>query len=286
MRLRAPDVCCRGRVLPADSHSDRRLLTRIRTSEEPERFRDRHEKLSHRGDTGMVAALDAPSSAHREAGKNSGLQFERHAWSFLLLSIESASICRDSVRRREEEMTRAVAMNASLLGAVDRRMAPSSSLTNSELASLYERFGHLVLRRCRTILRDEDLAQDALQDAFIKLFRFGARIREAESELRWIYRVADRCCFDLLKKRKAQPISVPDPAADHVLHPAPYLQARSAVMHFLHRLDELDRRIAVLFWVDGLNQGEIAAEVERSRQTVNKRLGAIRRRAKTGEQDG
>jgi DNA-directed RNA polymerase specialized sigma24 family protein len=37
--------------------------------------------------------------------------------------------------------------------------------------ALYRKYAPMVLRRCRSILRDEDAAQDAMQDVFVQLLR-------------------------------------------------------------------------------------------------------------------
>jgi RNA polymerase sigma-70 factor (ECF subfamily) len=154
-----------------------------------------------------------------------------------------------------------------------------TALSSGETGALYRQFGHLVLRRARVLLRDDDLANDVLQEVFIKVMRYGAQIREAASKLRWLYRVSDRCCFDALSRRKRlRPTELP-PELESPSSLGAETAARNAILAFLDRLDDLDRNIAVLAWLDELPQDEIATEVGRSRQTVNKRLGIIRERA-------
>jgi RNA polymerase sigma factor (sigma-70 family) len=150
------------------------------------------------------------------------------------------------------------------------------SLGSEEVAALYARYGFFLLRRCRTILRDGALADDALQEAFVKIMRGGASIREADEPLRWLYRVVDRCCFDVLRKRRR---SVETPSEDEgpsALHPALAIELRDVVVRMLATFDETEMRIAVLLFVDGLSQGEIAQEIGLSRVTVNKKVRAIR----------
>lgn len=164
-----------------------------------------------------------------------------------------------------------------------------SGLTNREVAELFEQYGYLVHRRCLIILRSEALADDALQNAFIKVMRYGDHVRSADSPLRWLYRVADRCSFDLLRRSRKVELLSPDERVVDVpdMSMSVDVAARDSVLAFLNRLDDLDRHIAVLAFVDELSQDQIAAEVNRSRQTVNKRLGRIRERAQRfGEAHG
>jgi RNA polymerase sigma factor (sigma-70 family) len=151
-------------------------------------------------------------------------------------------------------------------------------LSTDEVAALYQRYGYFVLRRCRAILRDPAPADDALQEAFVKVLRSGAAVRTAEEPLRWLYRVADRCCFDVLRRRRRSPETLA-PDEGHSKHPGVDIEIRDAVLRMLGTLDEDEMRIAVLLVVDGMSQGEIAAEVGVSRVTVNKRVQSIRARA-------
>ena len=155
------------------------------------------------------------------------------------------------------------------------------ALTPAEASRLYERYGFLIIRRCRTILRDPSGAEDALQQVFEKLLRTGAGVRDADQPLRWLYRVADRVCFDRLRQRRRSPESpmAVDPVPE-VVHADVDAALREAVLSLLKALGEQEQQIAVLLFVDGMNQGEIAAELGLSRVTVNKRVQALRERAR------
>jgi RNA polymerase sigma-70 factor (ECF subfamily) len=149
------------------------------------------------------------------------------------------------------------------------------SLGSEEVAALYAKYGFFLRRRCRTILRDDALADDALQEAFVKVMRAGSSIREAEEPLRWLYRVVDHCCFDALRKRR-RAAETPENHEGSSAHPSVGLELRDAVLRLIGTFDEKQMRIAMLLFVDGLSQGEIAEEVGVSRVTVNKRIQAIR----------
>lgn len=153
-----------------------------------------------------------------------------------------------------------------------------AALTTEEVSSLYERYGFFLLRRCRALLRDPALADDALQEAFVKVMRAGAAVRTADEPLRWLYRVVDHCCFDALRKRRRS-LETPSPDEGESVHPAIQIELRDAVRRLLGVLDEQEMRIAVLLFMDGLSQGEIAEEIGVSRVTVNKKVHAIRARA-------
>jgi DNA-directed RNA polymerase specialized sigma24 family protein len=52
----------------------------------------------------------------------------------------------------------------------------------------YRQYGFLVLRRCRRILRDEAAGEDALQEVFVRLMRYGRAFQKAESKVLWLSR--------------------------------------------------------------------------------------------------
>jgi RNA polymerase sigma-70 factor (ECF subfamily) len=157
-----------------------------------------------------------------------------------------------------------------------RRGAP---LDERELTQIHHRYRHLILRRCRRILRDEHAAEDATQTVFMKLWRYGEAFRLAASPLGWLYRVADRCCFDELKRRSPW---CDDRALDSLASArlaADPVEDRDLVRRLLGRFDVRVQRIAVLRYCEEMSQDEIAAETCWSRQTVLKKLTLVRDRA-------
>ncbi len=148
-----------------------------------------------------------------------------------------------------------------------------------EVARLYERYGYFVLRRCLLLLRQRAAAEDALHEVFVKVLKLEVPESEIERPLAWLYRIADNVCFDVLRRKK---LHAPEPDAVEDLigpHPAVRLEDRDAVLAVLGELDDRDRRICVMAFVDGLTQEEIASELDLSRVTVNKRVQAIRAEA-------
>jgi RNA polymerase sigma factor (sigma-70 family) len=152
-------------------------------------------------------------------------------------------------------------------------------LRQDEVAALYEKYGFLLLRRCRTILRDERLAEDTLHEAFVKIMRNGAAVRDADEPLRWLYRVVDRTAFDAIRKRRRSIEDTKDDEVGESAHPSIDIEVRDAVLQLLSELNDEEKEIAMFLFVDGMSQGEIAEEVGVSRVTVNKKVQAIRARA-------
>jgi RNA polymerase sigma-70 factor (ECF subfamily) len=149
--------------------------------------------------------------------------------------------------------------------------------TSPDLEQLWERYGPLVLRRCRQLLRDEDDALDVCQDVFVQLLRRGVADVLFPSSL--IYRVATNLCLNRIRDRRHWP----DLPGDEVLigiarlaDPEPALHARSLLDRLFGRHQASTRVMATLHFVDGLTLEEVAGEVGMSVSGVRKRLRALR----------
>ena len=155
----------------------------------------------------------------------------------------------------------------------------TEGLDSAAVTKLYEKYGFFVRRRCTLLLRDTALADDALQETFLKLMKSGRPILEAEHPMRWLYRVADRACFDLLRRTKRSRQATPlDDAMGELMHPGDEPEVRRRALELLATLDEEQQRVCVMAFIDGMTQQEIADELGVSRVTIVKRVAGIRER--------
>lgn len=144
----------------------------------------------------------------------------------------------------------------------------------------------MVLRRCKRLLGDEELALDATQDVFTQLIRHKERLdTSAPSSL--LYRIATRVSLNLLRSDRRRRAHLPtgeDPEAALIqaLADLPDTSERLGARRLLDRLfqrePESTRVIAVLHFVDGLTLEETASEVGLSVSGVRKRLRGLRER--------
>lgn len=141
---------------------------------------------------------------------------------------------------------------------------------------LYEKYGPMVLRRCRRLLRDEDRAMDAMQDVFVRVLQRGDRLKVTyPSSL--LYRIATNVCLNCIRDQRL------DLPGDEVLigiagmeDLESRLDARAMLDRLFARHRDSTRTIAVLHFVDGLTLEEVAREVGMSVSGVRKRLRGLR----------
>ena len=73
-----------------------------------------------------------------------------------------------------------------------------------DVESHYLRYGPMVLRRCRTLLRDPAKAEDAMQDVFVSLIRNEDRLRD-EAPGALLLRIATNVCLNRLRGERRHP---------------------------------------------------------------------------------
>lgn len=154
-------------------------------------------------------------------------------------------------------------------------------MTTAEVSALYERFGYSVYRRCLKILRDPARAEDAMQDVFVRVLRYGDGYRGG-SVLSWLLRIADRAALDRLQHDGPRSSEAPEVATGPEL-PTELLQKPEAVRLLRELLAKLPRplqEVALLTYLDGMTAAEIAAELHCSTMTVKRRLRSLHEQAR------
>jgi RNA polymerase sigma-70 factor (ECF subfamily) len=147
-----------------------------------------------------------------------------------------------------------------------------------DVESYYRRYGPMVLRRCRKLLKDEESAVDAMQDTFVQILRYRDRLQdEAPSSL--LYRAATNVCLNRIRSSKRKPEHSADDTISRIADAA-VPETRITARNLIERLFSKERAstgtIAVLHMVDGMTLEEVAREVGMSVSGVRKRLRPLR----------
>jgi len=149
-----------------------------------------------------------------------------------------------------------------------------------DVETCYRRFGPMVLRRCRRLLRDEEQAVDAMHDVFVQLLREQGRLDLAHpSSLLW--RIATNTCLNRIRSARRRPEDPQDELLGRIADQTDE-EARSIARRTLDRIFSREpvstRQIAVMHLVDGMTLEEVAAEVGLSVSGVRKRLRTLKER--------
>lgn len=150
----------------------------------------------------------------------------------------------------------------------------------------YTRYGPMVLRRCRSLMGDEDRALDAMQEVFVRLLGYRDRLEDRyPSSL--LFRMATNVCLNMIRAEKRAGTAPGDEImAVIAVDDAP--DERIVLNDLLDRIFRGEppstREIAVMHYVDGMTYEEVAAEVGLSVSGVRKRLRKLKERAGSMEE--
>ncbi|MEN0060682.1 MAG: sigma-70 family RNA polymerase sigma factor [Myxococcota bacterium] len=145
----------------------------------------------------------------------------------------------------------------------------------SSFTSLVEQHHAQVWALCLAILEDPGLADEALQDVFVTLWRRGGTI-EASRVGAWLRQVARHRAIDIRRRRKREERlhdAVAVPPAQSRRSEAP---THVAMAEALARLSEPDREILIRFHLDEVPSRVVAQELGLSDSATRKRLSRAR----------
>ena len=152
----------------------------------------------------------------------------------------------------------------------------------------YQHYGPMVLRRCRTLLKNEAHAVEAMQDTFVRLLEHQERL-ENKGLSSLLFRIATNVCLNRIRTQKRKP-ETPEEALLMKVAAVDEVEERTWAQRILEKVfahvPESTRLIAVLHLVDGMTLQEVAHEVGLSVSGVRKRLRGLRSIAHELTQEG
>lgn len=161
------------------------------------------------------------------------------------------------------------------------------------LGELYELYKTRIFRTALAITRDQGVAEDILQETFLRLFRYAERIQTDVPVGPWLYRVAVNLSYTWVQRRWCR-IGSLDAVLDHLAAPIHLLpekmleraEVQDTVRQAITRLSLPHRVVVVLFYLEELTLKEIAQVLEIPEGTVKSRLHYARESLKQvlGEQ--
>ncbi len=132
-------------------------------------------------------------------------------------------------------------------------------------------------RLAYSYLRDRHRAEDALQDAYLVVYRKIGSLRNPEAVHTWFCRIVSNRCKRILEKRKThEELSEENAPLDSTLEDR--VSERLSLRRVFQNLRAIDRSILNLREVIGFSYDEIAATLNIPLGTVRSRLSKARKR--------
>ena len=147
-----------------------------------------------------------------------------------------------------------------------------------DLERIMNEYGSSLLRLCYMYLKDYHMAQDAVQETFVKVYLKYNGFRGESSEKTWITRIAMNVCRDMMRKHSfkdrgeeipefltTEPGSGPEEEALED-------DKNTALLKAVQNLPDIYRETLLLYYYEDLKAEEIAKIQHTARSTVNVRL--------------
>jgi RNA polymerase sigma-70 factor (ECF subfamily) len=162
-----------------------------------------------------------------------------------------------------------------------------------DVAAWYEKYGPMVIRRCRKILGNSEDALDAVHDVFVNLLRAKQNLHgQYPSSL--LYTMATNICLNRIRKNKREimhpgwqdPAGEQDSSGSEALFSCidegfEQIDAELLMEAILKDESATNRVICFMYHADGMTLKEIGEAVGLSIAGVKKRLDAFKIRART-----
>ena len=146
------------------------------------------------------------------------------------------------------------------------------------LAELYDRMGRVALGLALRIVRDQALAEDAVQEAFLAIWRSAPRfVPERSKASTWILTLVHRRAVDVVRReerRRSEPLEeAPETAGGETAADAAWLRLeRERVQEALRALPDPQREAIELAYYGGFTQSELAERLGQPVGTIKSRM--------------
>ena len=150
-------------------------------------------------------------------------------------------------------------------------MGPDS-VREQQLCRMIDRYQTSLLRLCYMQLHDTALAEDAVQETFLKAYKAMAGFRADCAEKTWLMHIAVNTCRDMRRSawmkhldRRITPEQMPEPAV-------PPNEADVSLTLEVMQLPQRHREVILLYYYENMTVEEIAQALGVSKSTVSARL--------------
>ncbi len=149
--------------------------------------------------------------------------------------------------------------------------------TSKEFECLVQTYQTQMRRLCCMILKDTHLAEDAVQETFLKAYLGMNGFRQESSEKTWLTRIAVNTCRDLMRSRWFRHI---DLSVDIAYLPEEASKSDPedmALMDLVLRLPLKQREVVLLYYYQNMTMQEISETLHIAVSNISRRLESARK---------
>ncbi len=153
-------------------------------------------------------------------------------------------------------------------------------------SSLYKKYAGKVYGKCLSLLKQEDLAHDAMQDIFMKILLNLSNFEEKSTFSTWIYSITYNYCIDMIRRKKKEKALFSDDIEHTPDAPQEELSDES-IMEMdvkylrvvLERLPVDDKMILLMKYQDDMSIKDVAETLRKTESAVKMRLKRAKHKA-------
>ncbi len=145
------------------------------------------------------------------------------------------------------------------------------------LEGVMERWEQSILRMCFAYLGDRTLAEDAVQETFLKAWKGYDRFRGEAAEKTWLMRIAINTCKDVRRSAWFRHIDRATALEDLPEPQVPFTARDDTVLRAVMGLSPRLREVILLRWYQDLSAEEVSGVLGVARSTVFHRLDRAKR---------
>ena len=158
------------------------------------------------------------------------------------------------------------------------RAAVPSMIREERLKAWISNYSTAVLRTCYVWLKDRNMAEDAMQDTFLKAWKHMADFerKNIENEKAWLLRIAVNVCKDYRRSAWFRHVDRRQDADALLQYRAEETERDHALALDILRLPDQFRHVVTLYYYQGLSLKETAQALGVPLSTVHRRLNKAR----------
>jgi RNA polymerase sigma-70 factor, ECF subfamily len=164
----------------------------------------------------------------------------------------------------DQAASQARARDGAAEAQVAAAIARSAGGDRAALRVIYDIEAARMVGVARRMLRRQDLAEEAVQDAFMRVWRSARSFDPQKGAARsWLYAILRNCALSILRDegRFTADEEIGEEAGPMTESALARLPETSALRRCLERLDAQRRAVVVLSYVHGLSHGELAGKL-------------------------
>lgn len=147
---------------------------------------------------------------------------------------------------------------------------------------LFERYQRPAYSLAQYLTRDRDLAEEAVQEAFLRVWRSAKTFRADGKPRSWVLRIVAGKSLEILRRKRRNREKMEraqQQAADRIEAPvqagAEQGELLVTLRRHLDRLPDMERQLIALYYGGEMSQDEIAAQLEMPQRTVSFRIQKV-----------